>query len=102
MTTRQLMGCAYESPGATTSTEWILARPDGRPIPDGWQPTTCPLYLCRLPGLDEVREAWPQWKHGTLRDWLGDDPPRELLSALAALDDGVEVYKADPHRPRRD
>ena len=90
MTTRQALGCAYMPPVA-----------DAQPwVPPAWRDddrrlTVCPGYTTSLPAVFEVAVAFPQWKAGTLTDYLDGTPPTSVaLACLAALDDGAEEHKA--------
>ena len=92
VTTRQAIGCGYEP-----------ATPDAQPwVPPSWRDrgdeklSTCPGYTTALPAVYEVVEAFPQWKAGTLADYLdGERPTPIALGCLAVLDIGIEEYKAD-------
>lgn len=90
MQTRQAIACAYLPPLA-----------DAQPwVPPAWRDddrrlSTCPGYTTTIPAVAEVAGAWPQWKAGTLTDYLdGAAPTPVALACLAALDDGIEEHKA--------
>lgn len=95
MTTRQAIGCAYEP-----------ASPDAMPwVPPSWREAgdmklaTCPGYTTSLPAVREVVDAHPQWKAGTLTEYLdGQAPTGVALGCLAVLDIGIEEAKRDAER----
>ena len=95
MTTRQSMGCAYEQPV-----------PGAQPwAPPSWREdagmvlSTCPGYTTELPAVRELVDAFPQWKAGTLTDYLdGQAPTPVALGCLAVLDVAIEEAKADATR----
>ena len=95
---RQAMGCAYEPTSTLAGPRYVLVR-GVTPMLD-WEPSTCPLYLARLPGVAEVVACHPQWKAGALPDFLGATPTRALLHAVAELDAARDAYANDPNRPK--
>lgn len=95
---RQNMGCAYEPTGKLAAPQYVLMR-GTTPMLD-WEPSACPMHLARLPGVAEVVACLPQWKAGTLRDFVGATPTRALLDAVAEFDAAREAYTNDPNRPK--
>lgn len=86
MTTRQNMGCAYEERTAAPQLPYVLSWSDGGVIALPFMPTRCPLYLARLPALDEVEQAVPHWERGELAMYLeGVAPAPGFLDAVRML-----------------
>ena len=97
VTTRQHMGCGYEARIA-----------DAQPwSPRGWadrgtaRPEVCPGYTTSLPAVGEFFAAHPQWKAGTLSDYLdGERPTSPALDCLAVLDSAIKEHESDAIRYR--
>lgn len=100
MTDRQSMGCAYEPPSTTAAPLYVLMR--GTVPMLSRSPSTCPLYLARIPAQNEVAAALPHWRNGSLASWCEDEPTRALQTACAELAAGLDEYAADPNRPKGD
>ncbi len=97
---RQSMGCAYEPTSKHAGPRFVLMR-GVTPMLD-WEPSACPLHLARLPAVAEVVACLPQWKAGTLPDFLGATPTRAMLHAVAEFDAARDGYTHDPNRPKGD
>lgn len=99
----------YEERTAAPARLYVLRWPDGKPsLPwrdlDGRPvaPSACPLYLGRVAEASDVGAAIPAYRKDgvTLQAWLGREPDRALLDALAAHEDGDAWWTHDEHRPR--
>lgn len=95
---RQTMGCAYEPTIAAADPRFVLMR-GSVPMVD-WKPSACPMHLVRLPAIEEVLAVAPQWKAGTLTEFLGEPPTRALLAVVAEFDAAGNAYANDPNRPK--
>lgn len=86
MTTRQDMGCTFEERTAAPQVPYVLAWSRGGVMELPFLPSKCPLYLARLPALEEVERALPHWERGQLELYLGHATPAPgFLDAVRLL-----------------
>lgn len=86
MTTRQAMGCTFEERTAAPQLPYVLSWPRGGVMALPFTPSKCPLYLARLPALEEVERALPHWERGQLEYYLGHaEPAPGFLDAVRLL-----------------
>lgn len=57
--------------------------------------STCAGLASTLPEVGEVVISYPQWKAGTLADWLCERPTPTLLTCLAMLEAGKNQCESD-------
>lgn len=94
---RQYNGCGWE-PAIAGARPWAPASWLERRL----ETTVCPGYSTSLPTVLEMTWAYPQWKEGTLTDFLGGQPPTPVaLVCLTTLDAGIEEHRADLLRGNR-
>ena len=95
---RQDLGCGFER---------ALPPGDARPwTPRAWvdrgeATTVCPGYTSRLPVVIEIADAYPQWEHGTLTEYLGGvAPSRIALDYLTTFHYALEGFQAAKMREK--
>lgn len=89
---RQTMRCGF-LPIYDGGRAWCHVGMDLGDDGDG-APTVCPGYTTRLPEVIEASRARLHWSKGSLREYLGDSSPTELLmDAIVTLE--VEANDAE-------
>lgn len=103
---RKNMGCAFEEPVADPpQLPYVLSWPGsegGGVMELPFKPSKCPLYLARLPVLEEVERAAPHWERGQLEVYLGGEVPAPgFLDAVRLLSLSRDQLDAERRERRR-